>query len=98
MTVNKKINIEKLDDYMRDKEILTKRVEYEHNSIMITYVWDIGKDVELKDLDLEHVSFTYNETNSLLISIDIETSKVETDQKALLEIILNDMRKSGILN
>lgn len=98
MTVNKKINIQKLDDYMKDKEILTKRVEYEHNSVMITYVWDIGKDVELKDLDLEHVSFTYNETNSLLIIIDIETSKVETDQKALLEIILSDMRKSGILD
>ncbi len=98
MTVNKKINIQKLDDYMKDKEILTKRVEYEHNSVMITYVWDIGKDAELKDLDLEHVSFTYNETNSLLISIDIETSKVETDQKALLEIILSDMRKSGILD
>ncbi len=98
MTVNKKINIQKLDDYMKDKEILTKRVEYEHNSVMITYVWDIGKEVELKDLDLEHVSFTYNETNSLLISIDIETSKVETDQKALLEIILSDMRKSGILD
>ena len=97
MSVNRKINIGKLDDYMSEKEILTKHVEFDQQNTIITYVWDIGKDPDLKDLDIEHVSMTYNETNSLLLSIEVETSDIDRDQKELLDLILNDMKKSGVL-
>ncbi len=97
MSVNKKIDVNKLDDYMRDKEILTKHVEYDHASTIVTYVWDTGVDPDLKDLDIEHVSITYNETNSLLLRIEVETSEIDRDQKELLNLIIDDMKKSGVL-
>jgi hypothetical protein len=98
MTLNKNINVEKLGDYMEEKEILTKYVEYDKNNVIVTFVWDIGRDPDLKDLDVEQVSVTYNETSSLLLNIEIETSQVETDQKEMLDMILNDMKLSGVLN
>ena len=98
MTLNQTINIEKLSDYMAEKEILTKHVEYDRKNIIVSYVWDIGHDPDLKDLDVDHVSITYNETSSLLLSIEIETSEVETDQQKMIEQILNDMKQSGVLN
>jgi len=97
MTLNQTINVEKLSDYMEDKEILTKHVEYDKNNVIISYVWDIGKDPDLKDLDIDHVSITYNETNSLLLSIEIETGEVDTDQQKMIEQILDDMKSSGVL-
>lgn len=51
----------------------------------------------MKDLDVDHLSITYNETSSLLLSIEIETSQVETDQKEMLDLILNGMKLSGVL-
>ncbi len=98
MSLNKKINIEKLADYMAMKEILTKNVEYDRDNIIVTYVWDIGKDPDLKDLDVDHVSITYNETSALLLNIEIETSEVETDQQRMIEQILNNMKVSGVLD
>jgi hypothetical protein len=97
MTLNQTINVNKLSNYMADKEILTKHVEYDKDNIIVSYVWDIGKDPDLKDLDIDHVSISYNETSSLLLSIEIETSEVETDQQKMVEQILNDMKMSGVL-
>ncbi|MCE7741819.1 MAG: hypothetical protein GOP50_05125 [Candidatus Heimdallarchaeota archaeon] len=98
MTLNRTINVDKLSSYMAEKEILTKHVEYDRDNIIVSYVWDIGDDPELKDLDVDHVSITYNETNALLLSIEIETSEVNTDQQKMIEQILGDMRSSGVLN
>ena len=98
MTLNKKINVEKLADYMAMKEIITKNVEYERKNVIVTYVWDIGKDSDLKDLDVDHVSITYNETSALLLNIEIETSEVETDQQRMIEQILNNMKISGVID
>ncbi|MHA1303154.1 MAG: hypothetical protein ACTSQE_06480 [Candidatus Heimdallarchaeaceae archaeon] len=97
MTINRKINVESLDNYMKDKEILTKQVEFDPNNVIITYVWDTRKEPTMSKLDIEHVSITYNETNELLLSMEIETSEVKKDQKALLDFILDDMKSNGIL-
>jgi len=98
MSLNRHMNVENIDKYMAEKDIQTKYVEYDRDSTIITYVCDICKDPDLKDLDVEHVSITYNETSSLLLSIEIETSQVETDQKEMIELILNDMKLSGVLD
>ncbi|MHA1199235.1 MAG: hypothetical protein ACTSQF_07800 [Candidatus Heimdallarchaeaceae archaeon] len=98
MSLNRTINIDRLGDYMADKEILTKHVEYDRDNIIISYVWDIGEDPELKDLDVDHVSITFNETSALLLNIEMETSNVETDQQEMVNLILDDMKKSGVLN
>ncbi len=97
MTLNRSINVDKLANYIEDKEILTKHVEFNKDNTIVTFVWDIGVDPDLKDLDIDHVSITYNETNSLLLGIEVETSEVETDQKQMIDRILNDMKLSGVL-
>ena len=98
MTLNQDINVGMLDNYLIEKEILTKYVEYDKNNTIVTLVLDISKDPDLKELDVEHVSVTYNETNALLLSIEVETSQVETDQKEMLELILHDMKLSGVID
>ncbi len=98
MTLNQTINVDKLSDYMSEKEILTKHVEFDRDNVIVSYVWDIGKDPDLKNLDVDHVSITFNETSALLLSIEIETSEVNTDQQKMIEMILNDMKSSGVLD
>ncbi|MCE7748338.1 MAG: hypothetical protein GPJ51_08065 [Candidatus Heimdallarchaeota archaeon] len=98
MSLNRSINVENLDNYMSEKEILTKYVEYDKDNTITTFVWDISNDPDLKDLDVDHLSITYNETSSLLLSIEIETSNVETNQKEMIELILNDMKNSGVVD
>ncbi len=97
MTLNRDINVDMIENYLLEKEILTKHVEFDKDNTIVTLVLDISKDPDLTELDVEYVSVSYNETSALLLSIEIETAQVETDQKEMLELILKDMKLSGVI-
>ena len=97
MSVNKKVDTVKLKEYISRRTVQTKHVEQDYDNTTISYVWDGSDDPNLQGKSIEKVSVSYNETNSLLLSIELETSEVDISKDELINYVISDLKKHKIL-
>ena len=96
MSVNRKIDLTKMEEYISNRTIQTKSVENDKENTIISYVWCGDDDPNLLGKNIEKVSLSYNETNCLLLTLEIETSKLDIKQDKLLGYVLNDLKAKGV--
>ncbi len=96
MSVNRKIDITKMEEYISKRTVQIKNVENDMDNIIISYVWGGEDDPNLLGKNIEKVSISYNETNSLLLTLEIETSELDIKQDRLLGYVLNDLEAKEV--
>ena len=96
MSVNRKIDISKMEEYISLRTVQTKHVENDQDNTIVSYVWDGKDDPNLLGKCIENVNLSYNATNNLLLSIEIETSKLSTPQDELMGYVVNDLEEKEI--
>ena len=97
LSINQKIDSAKFEEFMNQRKVLTKYIEKEHGNVIISYEWDACKDPIFEGCNIEKVYLSYNQTNSLLISIEIETSDLQANQDMLLQKIIDKLEEDKIL-
>ncbi|MHA1684788.1 MAG: hypothetical protein ACTSYD_00120 [Candidatus Heimdallarchaeaceae archaeon] len=96
IAVNKKINIFKLEEYIKSRDVTTKIIEEDRSNKIITYEWNAEQDPIFNHLDIERVQLSYNASTSLLINIEVETSRLDINDFMLKDVLLSDMNKHGV--
>ncbi len=96
LSVNKKIDVTKMEEYISNRSVQIKNVEYDKENIIISCVWGGDDDPNLLGKNIEKVSVSYNETNSLLLTLEIETSELDIKQDKLLGYVFNDLEAKGV--
>ncbi|MBY9002040.1 MAG: hypothetical protein KGD64_14065 [Candidatus Heimdallarchaeota archaeon] len=96
MSVNRKIDKKKLEEYISLRTVQTKHVENDKDNSIVFYVWDGKADPNLLGKCIESVNLSYNETNSLLLSLEVETSELNIPQDELIGYVLNDLEEKEI--
>ncbi|MHA1345917.1 MAG: hypothetical protein ACTSVO_13115 [Candidatus Heimdallarchaeaceae archaeon] len=96
ITINRKINIVALEEYISKRSVQTKHIETDQDNTIICYVWDGHDDPNLLGKKIEKVSLSYNETNNLLLFLEIETSKLDISQDKLLGYSIEDLEAKGV--
>ncbi|MHA1221922.1 MAG: hypothetical protein ACTSSG_01220 [Candidatus Heimdallarchaeaceae archaeon] len=97
ISFNRKINLDRLYDYLSTKSVITRHVDYESGTTISSVEWNNNFEEIFEENDIEKIQMNFNETSSLLLSMELETSKLELNQQELYEKTIELLETKGIL-
>ncbi|MHA1397236.1 MAG: hypothetical protein ACTSSF_05965, partial [Candidatus Heimdallarchaeaceae archaeon] len=74
-----------------------RHVDYESGTTISSVEWNNNFEEIFEENDIEKIQMNFNETSSLLLSMELETSKLELNQQELYEKTIELLETKGIL-